>query len=80
MEKLPNTVCARRVGVAAFFSSLRGLKLVLSKWHCLVPPGCRAYRETPASNVSRQAAALEREVFGCYGPSWLILTSTTTLG
>src|SRR5687767_2442644 len=28
----------RLVGVAAFSGISRGLKLVLAKWHCLVPP------------------------------------------
>ena len=39
MNETPaNTACTRLVGVAAFSGSLRGLKLVPSKWRCLVPP------------------------------------------
>ena len=34
----PNTACTRLVGVCAFSGTLRGLKLVPSKWRCLVPP------------------------------------------
>ena len=34
----PNTACTRLVGVCAFSGSLRGLKLVPSKWRYLVPP------------------------------------------
>ena len=33
-----NTACTRLVGVCAFSSTFRGLKLVPSKWRCLVPP------------------------------------------
>ncbi|HMD81996.1 MAG TPA: hypothetical protein VKE92_11840, partial [Anaerolineales bacterium] len=36
--KQANTACTRLVGVCAFLSSLRGLKLVPSKWRYLVPP------------------------------------------
>jgi hypothetical protein len=39
------------VGVGTFSRRLRGLKLVPSKWRCLVPPGCRLAkpcRDTPA--------------------------------
>jgi hypothetical protein len=38
MKKQPNTACTRRVGVAAFFGSLRGLELAPAKWRYLVPP------------------------------------------
>ncbi len=38
VKTAPNTACTRRVGVAAFSSSLRGLKLVPVKWRYLVPP------------------------------------------
>jgi hypothetical protein len=34
----PNTACTRLVGVCAFSGSLRGLRLVPSKWRYLVPP------------------------------------------
>ncbi len=37
-HKTPNTACTRRVGVAAFSSSLCGLRLVPSKRPCPVPP------------------------------------------
>ena len=36
------------VGVCAFSSSLYGFRLVPAKRRCLVPPGCRACRDTPA--------------------------------
>ena len=38
MMKWANTACTRLVGVCAFSSSFRGLRLVPSKWRCLVPP------------------------------------------
>ena len=51
-----NTACTRRVGLAAFSSRLRGLRLVLAKWLSLVPPtrplrGCFA-----TGNAHRWAA------------------------
>lgn len=38
MPCLPNTACSRRVGVAAFSGSLRGLKLIPAKRRSLVSP------------------------------------------
>ncbi len=37
-KKRANTACTRLVGVGVFSGSLRGLRLVPSKWRCLVPP------------------------------------------
>jgi hypothetical protein len=34
----PNTACTRLVGLCAFSVTLRGLRLVPSKWRSLVPP------------------------------------------
>jgi uncharacterized membrane protein YgdD (TMEM256/DUF423 family) len=34
----PNKACTRLVGVCAFSGTLRGFKLIPSKWRCLVPP------------------------------------------
>jgi hypothetical protein len=39
--RLPNTACTRLVGVCAFSGILCGLRLVLSKWRCLIPPTSR---------------------------------------
>jgi hypothetical protein len=38
-RETPNIACTRQVGLAAFSGSLRGWKLVSSKWRCLLPPG-----------------------------------------
>ena len=43
-----NNVCTRLGVCAAFFEQFLGLKLVPAKRRCLVPPGCRACRDTPA--------------------------------
>jgi len=37
-KNAPNTACTRRVGRAAFSGTLRGFKLIPSKWRYLVPP------------------------------------------
>jgi hypothetical protein len=39
-QKRANNACTRQVGLCAFSSSLRGLKLIQSKWRCLIPPTC----------------------------------------
>ncbi len=44
-KKQANTACTRRVGVAAFSSSLRGLELVPAKWRYLLPPTRPAARD-----------------------------------
>ena len=38
IRKSPNTACTRRVGVCAFSSSFRGLRLVPLQWRSLLPP------------------------------------------
>jgi hypothetical protein len=41
----------------ALSSSLRGLEVVPIKWRYLVPPGCRACRDTPAGTPQRACGA-----------------------
>jgi len=59
MKTLPNTACTRLVGVGAFSSTLRGLKLVPAKTRYLVPPTSphqgATRRVTPAVGLSRAA-------------------------
>jgi hypothetical protein len=58
-QRAPDTFASaqcRLVGVGAFSGSFRGFELVPAKQRYLVPPGCRACRDTPAGNASRWVA------------------------